>query len=131
MIDETSKEMRWKNILKPNELPWIRGHQLQGQMVFPAVAYVITAVEACQYVADGRPIGLVEVCDFHLGKPCTFDEDDSSVEIVFCLSDISKEDKKVLSATFKYHACPNLETDVLATQATGKVLVTVGKPSSN
>lgn len=131
MIDESSKEIRWRNVLQPNELPWIRCHRLQRQMGFPAVAYIITAVEACQFIADGRLIGLVEVCDFHLGKPCTFDEDDSGVEIVFCLSDISKEDTKSLSATFTYHACPNQEADVLTTLATGRVIVTFGEFSSN
>lgn len=130
-IDETSNEIRWRNILKPNELPWIRGHQLQGQMVFPAAAYIITAIEACQFIVDGHQIGLVEVCDFHVGKPCTFDQDESSVEIVFCLSDIFKENKDVVSATFKYHACPNQETDVLSTLATGRVLVKIGEPSTN
>jgi hybrid polyketide synthase / nonribosomal peptide synthetase ACE1 len=129
--DEMDGEMRWRNLLRPSELPWIHGHQLQGQMVFPAVAYVATAVEASKFLAGSHPIGLLEICDFQLGKPLTFDDDESGVEIVFSFSDISRDNTKVVSAAFTYHACTNQESDSLTTLATGRVLVGIGEPSSD
>jgi acyl transferase domain-containing protein len=39
---ETSAHvMRWKNVLKPSEIPWVEGHQVQGQIVFPAAGVCI------------------------------------------------------------------------------------------
>ena len=32
-VDEGGGERRWRNYLKPKEMPWLRGHQIQGQMV--------------------------------------------------------------------------------------------------
>ena len=34
--DSSTHTMRWKNVLKPSEIPWVEGHQVQGQIVFPA-----------------------------------------------------------------------------------------------
>ena len=44
--DGTEGELRWSNLLKPAEIPWLTGHQLQGQTVFPAAGYVAMALEA-------------------------------------------------------------------------------------
>lgn len=39
-------DFSWRNILKPTEMPWITDHKLEEQVVFPAAAYVATAIEA-------------------------------------------------------------------------------------
>ncbi|GJC88447.1 hybrid PKS-NRPS synthetase fsa1 [Colletotrichum liriopes] len=36
MAEGTVEEMRWRNVLKINELKWLAGHPLQGQIAFPA-----------------------------------------------------------------------------------------------
>jgi hybrid polyketide synthase/nonribosomal peptide synthetase ACE1 len=33
-------ELRWRNFLSVQEIPWLDGHQIQGQTVFPAAGYV-------------------------------------------------------------------------------------------
>jgi len=33
-------EFRWRNFLSVQEIPWLEGHQIQGQTVFPAAGYV-------------------------------------------------------------------------------------------
>lgn len=42
----TGTEWRWSNILRLSELPWLRGHQLEHQVVFPAAGYCIIAADA-------------------------------------------------------------------------------------
>lgn len=128
-MDGIDEEMRWKNLLKPNELPWIHGHQIQGQTVLPAAAYVSTAIEASKALAVDLPVALIEVCDFVIGKPLTFDDDDSGVEIVFTLSQISQEKTGFISAVFTYHACTSQASDSLTKLASGRLIVTVGEPS--
>ena len=44
----TARDLRWTNVLKVAEIPWLTGHQLQGQMVFPASGYVAMALEAAR-----------------------------------------------------------------------------------
>ncbi|KAI8961149.1 putative polyketide synthase [Daldinia sp. FL1419] len=36
----------WRNILRPNEMPWIRDHKIEDQVVFPAAGYIALAMEA-------------------------------------------------------------------------------------
>lgn len=129
IMDSVDEEMRWKNLLKPSELPWVHGHQIQGQTVLPAAAYVSTAIEASKELAVDLPVALIEVCDFVIGKPLTFDDDDCGVETVFTLSQISKEETGFISAVFTYHACTSRASDSLTKLASGRLVVTVGEPS--
>ncbi|KAI4269144.1 MAG: hypothetical protein L6R38_007574 [Xanthoria sp. 2 TBL-2021] len=39
-------EPSWRNIIRVAEIPWIRGHVVQSQIVYPAAGYVAMAVEA-------------------------------------------------------------------------------------
>ncbi|KAJ8130208.1 hypothetical protein O1611_g3422 [Lasiodiplodia mahajangana] len=40
----------FRNILQPNEMPWLKDHKLEEQVVFPAAGYVAMAVEAVSQV---------------------------------------------------------------------------------
>lgn len=130
-IDVMEQEIRWRNLLRPSELPWIRGHQLQGQVIYPATAYISTAVEAAGFlVPNEEDIAVIEVEDFSLGKPLVFRDDDVGIETVFTLSGITKDDNDSYSASFTYHASSNAETEQLSTHATGRVIVTTGETFS-
>ncbi|WEW56050.1 hypothetical protein PRK78_001485 [Emydomyces testavorans] len=126
--DGVKEEVRWRNLLKPSELPWIHGHQLQGQMVFPAAGYISTAIEAAQTLVGDISTSVIEVSDFVIGRPLTFDDDESGIETLFTLSNIST-DGRDFSASFTYHACTNQDSDILSSLATGRILVTTGSPA--
>ncbi|KAI1125350.1 polyketide synthase [Nemania abortiva] len=40
----------FRNILQPNEMPWLKDHKLEEQVVFPAAGYIAMAVEAVSQV---------------------------------------------------------------------------------
>ncbi|KAH7346691.1 polyketide synthase PKS [Rhexocercosporidium sp. MPI-PUGE-AT-0058] len=42
----------WRNILRLSELPWLREHCIQGQVILPAAAYCSMALEAAMLVAQ-------------------------------------------------------------------------------
>ena len=129
--DVMEQEIRWRNLLKLSELPWIRGHQLQGQVVYPATAYIATAVEAARFLVPNEAnIAVIEVENFSLGKPLVFRDDDGGIETVFTLSEIEKDNDGNYVASFTYHACSSAETVHLSTHATGRVIVTTGETSS-
>lgn len=129
--DVMEQQIRWRNLLRLSELPWIRGHQLQGQVVYPATAYIATAAEAARFlVPNEENIAVIEVEDFSLGKPLVFRDDDGGIETIFTLSEIEKENDGSYAASFTYHACSSAETVQLSTHATGRVIVTTGETSS-
>ncbi|KAK3369911.1 AMP-binding enzyme [Podospora didyma] len=106
--DSTPQIARWRNILRPREIPWLRGHRLEEQTVFPAAGYVVLALEAALRVCKrhrAEEVTLVEVLDVELGKALTFDDqrDDAGVEAVFTLSDVGFADS-AMTARFTYNA---------------------------
>ncbi|KAL2158315.1 hypothetical protein VTH06DRAFT_4636 [Thermothelomyces fergusii] len=126
--DGVADEMRWRNIIRPNELPWIRGHQLQGQMVYPAAAYLSTAIEACGLLAgEGSAVETIEIRDFDLGKALVFDgnAEQTGVETLFSLSNITKKGPRQITANFAFHAALGADADVLSRLGSGRVFVTL------
>ena len=39
-------EREWRNILRVSEVPWVKGHVIQSNMVYPAAGYIAMALEA-------------------------------------------------------------------------------------
>ncbi|KAF2084690.1 polyketide synthase [Saccharata proteae CBS 121410] len=133
-VDGVDQEMRWRNLLRVSELPWIRGHQLQGQMVFPAAGYIATAIEAARKMSEDRLIRMIEIRDFVIGKPLTFDDDDASIETLFALSLLSHSnsaDPNIACASFTYHALTHKDAPSLTLLASGSVQVIYGKTSTD
>ena len=120
-------DLSWHNVLRLAELPWLNGHQLQGQTVFPAAAYVALAIEAAIWVAESNSVLLVEVHDLVIGKAITFESDRSSVETKFSLTVESNEQEeeskvRVLVASFRAHSTTG-ESSTGTLNSTGRIKV--------
>lgn len=133
------QELRWRHILSPAEVPWLNGHRLQSQSVLPAAAYVALAIESCRELLklspdlDARSAMLIHVHDVEIHQAMTFDNDDSRVEAVFSLSDITRG-PEVVSANFKYFggaADAARGASTLRMLASGSVQIILGNPSTS
>lgn len=78
--DGTEEELRWRNMMRPREIPWLSGHQVQGQIVFPGAGYLSAALEAVKYAAKGEQMKLIEIEDFVIRQAMVFDDEYSNVE---------------------------------------------------
>ncbi|KAJ8119174.1 hypothetical protein ONZ43_g3832 [Nemania bipapillata] len=45
-------ELSWRNILRLEEVPWIRDHKVETQIVFPAAGYLTMAIEAMSQASN-------------------------------------------------------------------------------
>ncbi|KAM0305055.1 hypothetical protein ACHAO8_011217 [Botrytis cinerea] len=78
---ETDHQISWRQLLKPNEISWIQGHQLQGQAVFPAMGFVAMAIEAAKTVTGvDRELGLLTLENVIISRALTFSSDDAGIE---------------------------------------------------
>ncbi|TRX87742.1 hypothetical protein FHL15_011367 [Xylaria flabelliformis] len=110
----TSDEFQWRNLLRPQEIPWLKGHMLQGQIVFPATGYVCMAIEAMKTIAletnanrSDAGISLFELTDIELSRAITFsdnEEDSSGIEIIFIVSSVSVSKDRITSKWACYTA---------------------------
>lgn len=128
--DSNPHDMRWSNLLKVSEIPWLDGHQLQGQTVFPAAGYVAMALEACRNLAAEKPVQLFELHDLSIPKAITFEEGDTlGVETLVTLTGIEHHQDKTATAEFSIYSCPNISIGSdhdMELMASGTVKVSFG-----
>ncbi|RYC64470.1 hypothetical protein CHU98_g1762 [Xylaria longipes] len=132
--EDSMYEMKWRNVLKLDRIPWLAGHKFQNQALLPASAYCIMALDAARYLLAGRPASLVELRDVDIFSGIAIDQDSPGVETVFCLRILpSDENGSAINATFDLCSCP-ADTDANSTNnmkqhASGSIRIVLGKPS--
>ncbi|KAH7077443.1 putative lovastatin nonaketide synthase [Paraphoma chrysanthemicola] len=131
-VDNTELERRWSNVLKISEVPWLTGHKLQGDPVFPAAGYASMAFEAAKSIMGSRPVKLIELRDMVIGKAITFGgESDPAAETLVTLTDItpSKSDSKTRAAKFSVYSAAIKSARDLEVNASGTINIIFGEPS--
>ncbi|KAI2473089.1 hypothetical protein F4781DRAFT_427851 [Annulohypoxylon bovei var. microspora] len=127
--DSTEREMRWRHMLRPKEIPWLKGHQLQNQMVFPAAGYVVAALEASKVILQGALASTIEVSKLEIGQALTFDNADSSIETVFSVTNINRSNNKEITANFTYNAATGRKGNTLDVLSSGNIRICLGDSS--
>ncbi|KAL5355551.1 hypothetical protein BJX96DRAFT_170776 [Aspergillus floccosus] len=126
-LDGVSDQLRWRNVLKPKEIPWLDGHQVQGQMVFPCAGYISACIEAAMRLAYPQDVQLIELEDFVVGQAVVFNDDNSEVETLIALTDISRQND-LLTANFSFHSAPTTaDSTDLTSHASCRIQVTLGQ----
>lgn len=90
--DDTPHEMRWRNLLKLDELPWLSEHRIQGQIIVPGAAYCVMALEAAKVLAASHGLDdevvAVEIRDLSIEKPIALDDSSEATETLFSLREV-------------------------------------------
>ncbi|KAI1746169.1 beta-ketoacyl synthase domain-containing protein [Xylaria scruposa] len=127
--DSSPHHRTWRNLLRAKEIPWVRGHQLQNQTVFPAAGYLATSLEASRFLADERDVRLIEIDEFTIYQALVFDEEDAGIETLTSLSNIKKDTvSNAIRAKFTYAASVGKDPQNLTLIAEGDVSVYLGEP---
>lgn len=126
-------ELRWRNILKLDEVPWLRGHRFQNQVLFPGAGYAALALEASKALFNERSVKLIEIEDLQIYKAVTLEEDGPGTEIIISLNLINRPDHEAdtVAANFSCYSCHDEKKDALDKCAGGRIYVTYGNPSDD
>ena len=98
--DSTDMCMRWRNILKPTTIPWLKHHRFQGQIIVPAAAYCVMALDAARIMAAARTLTMVELQDINIHNGITMPDDSPGVEVLFTMTSQSPENSPQILADF-------------------------------
>ena len=128
--DSTDQEMRWLHVLRPKEISWLKGHQLQDQIVFPAAGYVVLALEAAVILSNGASVKLAEVLNLDIRQALVFDHDDFSIETILSVNNIQRHDERSITGSFKYYSTVGKEAETLTLVASGDVQISFGEQSA-
>jgi len=132
--DDGERELRWRNVLKLSEVPWLRGHEVLENVLLPAAAYVAIAIEAARVLAADQPVRLFEVMDVEFQRPVVIPDNKDGVETLFTVraepaSAGEGEDEEVIKAQFAYYVCPDERAGSMVQMCAGRLVVHLGKPS--
>ncbi|TFA97733.1 Polyketide synthase-nonribosomal peptide synthetase [Trichoderma ghanense] len=107
-LDDNDTELRWRNVLKLGEMPWLRGHEVLGEVLLPGASYVSIAVQAGQSIATtmGKGVRLIEVSNVDILRPVVVPEGVDGVETLFTTR-IVETTKDHIRAEFMYYVCPD------------------------
>ncbi|KAL8765384.1 MAG: hypothetical protein Q9209_007532 [Squamulea sp. 1 TL-2023] len=121
-LEPAGRDMHWTNVLKVSEIPWLEGHQMQCQTVFPAAGYVAMALEAARSLAGDKPVELFELHNLNIPRAIAFEEDVNAGD-----RNHRNHSSESTSADFSCYSCQGLEQD-MELMATGTVKIVSGNP---
>lgn len=131
--DDTDYEPRWRNFLKLEEMPWLRDHCIQNQIIVPAATYCVMALEAARVLGRGKHVENIELSNIAILRPIVLNESSGGTETLLSLrSDLesSKRKKDLISAEFSLSA-GTVEDGHMRTAATGEIRISLGRDDSD
>lgn len=143
VADDNNHELRWRNILKLDELPWLRGHDVLGAVLLPAAAYVSMAAQAASQLAatlapHGPPMHQLSVEDMDILRPIAVPDHGDGIETLFTVhvlsSDASTSTSRLLRARFSYYYAAHDSTstaEAMIHTCTGTMVVRLASASAN
>ncbi|KAH1786665.1 Non-reducing polyketide synthase pyr2 [Aspergillus fumigatus] len=117
-------EFRWRNYLRPEELPWLADRRVGSRSVFPETGYISMALEAARMMVETQGLRLLSVKDFTVHTPLPIQNDAIGTEILVTVNDIFSHDG-VISALFR---CEAAVSDEFVKCATAKMIMHPGDP---
>ncbi|KAI1654143.1 ketoacyl-synt-domain-containing protein [Daldinia decipiens] len=131
--DDNEHELRWRNILRLEKLPWVEHHSFQGHALLPASAYCIMALDAARTIIKDRPASLVELDDLQILSGINIERDSAGVEVMFTLSILpqSKDGNanSTVEANFSLVSCPADGTTTMRLNMVGHLKIYLGEPT--
>ena len=128
--DDSTQELRWRNILKPSAIAWLKDHKFQGRIIVPAAAYCIMALEAARHLAGSQPTQMVELQGLEIFNAISAEEDSQGIETIFSLFTTST-DTEVIEASFILSSTAVDGNLPLRKAVSGRVSIALGNPHSS
>ncbi|OQE37918.1 hypothetical protein PENCOP_c009G08357 [Penicillium coprophilum] len=123
---DVDENPRWRNILRADEVHWLRDHRFQGQIIIPAAAYCMMAVGAAQSLSKNVPIEAIEITDLDFENAITVLDGPPGAEVLFNLHQTNSQDgsnKSVIQAEYTCFSGPADGSAPIKRIFTGKLSV--------
>ncbi|KAI0131506.1 ketoacyl-synt-domain-containing protein [Daldinia grandis] len=131
--DDSEHELRWRNMLRLEKLPWVEHHSFQGHALLPASAYCIMALEAARTIIKDRPASLVELQDLQILSGINIERESAGVEVMFTLNVLpqskDRSTNSIVEADFSLISCPADGTTTMRLNMVGRLKIYLGEPT--
>ncbi|CAD0111492.1 unnamed protein product [Aureobasidium uvarum] len=127
MPDDSTHEYRWRNFLTLEEIPWLSGHEILGEVLMPGAGYISIALEAGKRIAGGRAIQLLEAQDFEIHHPVAIPAQSVRVETIFTARIRNSATSSLIEADFDYSYWPSSTNASVIQACSGRIKVYLGE----
>lgn len=107
----------WRHFIRPSEIPWVREHTVQSEIVYPGAGFISMAIEAIRQVHQftKRSIAGYHLRDIEIMKALVIPDTPDGVETQISLSESS--DKSLdMGSWQKFHVCSTSGSDSIWTE---------------
>ena len=128
-------ELKWRNILRREEVSWLPDHKIQGQVLLPAGAFCAMMLDAALAFARDRTVSLLELLDVQLHLPVGIPETTRGVELVTSIKQFeshherSSDGQSIVEAAFTLSTGMPDGSTPLKVAVTSRVRITLGTAS--
>lgn len=126
--DSTPTDLAWHNQLRVTDLTWLRGHRLQGQIIYPAAAYMVSVIHAALQVASSRQrrVKKMELRNMFIGKAIVLeDQGAGGVELATTLHLADGGDNEI-EGFFRFRSLPlGSDLTIAPVNASGSLVMTL------
>jgi acyl transferase domain-containing protein len=127
--DDNKHQLRWRNILKLEKLPWVKHHSFQGQALLPASGYLVMALDAARAALSGRHASIVELRNLRFPSGIILEPHGPGVEILFNLT-IEQETQHTIEASFTMTSVVATGSSDMKKNFSGSLSITLEEPSA-
>ncbi|KAJ6189933.1 hypothetical protein N7519_004841 [Penicillium mononematosum] len=93
-VHSSTLEPRWRQIIRLSELPWLRDHNIQSTIIYPAAGYITMAMEAARQrvlrAAPGTQVLGYQFRDVNISSALLIQETPGQVEVSITLKRFSE-----------------------------------------
>ncbi|RDA92440.1 hypothetical protein CP533_6453 [Ophiocordyceps camponoti-saundersi (nom. inval.)] len=126
--EDAAQNFRWLNTLRLSDLPWLEGHKVEQQVIFPAAGYLAMAMEAAKALDEFKDIHLVELHDVSISSAIQLAPDSRGVDILFTLR-LCERQRELSIAEWACYSSPAAAETSWKCNASGRLRVTFDSPT--
>ncbi|KAK4155992.1 hypothetical protein C8A00DRAFT_13013 [Chaetomidium leptoderma] len=127
--DDNKYQLRWRNILKYEKIPWVQHHSFQSQALLPASAYLVMTLDAARVALAGRQASIVELRNLKFPSGVILEPNTPGVEVMFNLT-IERDSQNTVDASFTLTSVISDGRTDMKKNFSGSLSITLEAPSA-
>ncbi|KAF4595806.1 putative polyketide synthase [Ophiocordyceps camponoti-floridani] len=125
--EDSAHEFRWLNTLRLSDLPWLEGHKVEQQVIYPAAGYLVMAMEAAKALDESTHVRHVELYDVSISSAVHLSYDSAGVDTLFTLR-LRERQAELRIAQWACYSSPATVDNGWKCNASGWLRVEFGSP---
>ncbi|KAF2753079.1 putative polyketide synthase [Pseudovirgaria hyperparasitica] len=115
----------WRHIIRTGDIPWVRDHEVQSNIVYPGAGCIAMAIEAMRQLSldEGKTITGYNLRDIQITRALVIPDTPEGIEVQLTLS--APDDKALMGDWRNFHVYSALSNGEWAENCSGYIAVAV------